>query len=441
MDCQRPASAAAKSPTTASGSTQARAQTRALARKQAGRWPLRCPTREESAMLREPMGAPATRQTIGYFSGHVALGLMSAVLGPTLPALAAQVHADPGSLGVLFAARSLGYLLASLVGGQIYDRVRGHPILTLALVGIAVGLATVPLMPTRLALIGLFGLLGLAQGVLDVGNNMLLARVHGSKVAPYMSALHCAYGVGALLAPLIVGASASMAAGYWALALAMLPVAAVVGLTPSPGLVATPETEASTPRRPDPRLVWLLVGWFMLCQGAEAGFAGWVFTVAGKAGFDDASATRLVSSFWAAFTLGRLSSIAVAAKLRPQTLLTADLLGALASVLVLVLVPGATAMWIATLTLGLSLASLFPASMSLASQRMPLDGAVTSKLFVGASVGSMLVPWLLGYTFVLGPRGPLWVVLVDLLVAAVVLLVIRTRLRGSALRLGVVDAP
>ncbi|PRP96071.1 MFS transporter [Enhygromyxa salina] len=376
------------------------------------------------------MRGQAARQTTGYFGGHVALGLMSGVLGPTLPALAVQTHSDPDALGILFAARSLGYLLASLVVGRIYDRRTAHPILVGALLVIAAGLAAVPLVPTRVGLIGLFLLLGSAQGVLDVGNNMMLARVQGARIAPYMSALHCCYGVGALIAPLVVGASSSVAWGYWWLALAIVPFAVSVSSTRSPTQTEPATTEQRSPAPADSRLIGLLVAWFVLCQGAEAGFAGWSFTVATRSGFDQDAATKLVSSFWAAFTLARVLTIPLAARVRPQTLLTIDLLGAIASVSCLVLIPGETAMWIGTVALGLSLASMFPATLSLASQHMRLDGAVTSTFFVGASLGAMSIPWVLGYALALGPRGPLWIILADLIVAGAVLRAVRTQTRG-----------
>lgn len=370
------------------------------------------------------MRGDAARQTLGYFGAHVALGLMSAVLGPTLPALAVQVGSTPDALGVLFAARSLGYLLASLVIGPVYDRRTAHPVLIVALLTIAASLAAVPLMPTRAALIATLLVMGVAQGVLDVGNNMMLLRVHGPRVAPYMNALHCFYGVGALLAPLCVSATPSLGWGYWSLALAMLPVAIHLALARSPEPVASSHAELEEHTNASPRLLWLLVAFFLLGQGAEAGFAGWIYTVALGVGFSDDAAASLLSSFWAAFTLGRMLSIAAAAYVRARTMLTVDLLGALASVGVLLLFDGPTALWIGTLALGLSLASLFPATMSLAGEHLRLRGAVTSKLFVGASLGSMLMPWGLGYTLTLGPRGPLWIVLIDLLVAVAVWLAI-----------------
>jgi MFS transporter, FHS family, Na+ dependent glucose transporter 1 len=387
----------------------------------------------------ELMHGPA-RQTIAYFGGHVALGLMSAVLGPTLPGLAAQVAEDPEALGILFAVRSLGYLLASMTAGPIYDRRPGHPILVAALLVLAVGLAAVPLAPTRIALIGLLGLLGLAQGVLDVGNNILLTRVHGLRVAPYMSALHGAYGVGALLAPLVIGASGSLGSGYAWLAVAMLPAAGWVLATPSPALDRTgaephprPAREREAPSPGQRRLVALLVLWFLLCVGAEAGFAGWLFTIAQATGLTEADGNGLVSGFWAAFTLGRLLAIVAAVRVRPERLLLGDLVGAIVCVAVLLAVPGPTGLIVGSLGLGLSLASVFPASMSLAAARLRLDGSLTSALFVGASLGSMLVPWALGYTLAYGPSALLWALLADLALAAVVFAGL-ARSNGATLR-------
>ena len=367
------------------------------------------------------MHRPATRQTIAYFGGHVALGLMSAVLGPTIPALAAQIGREPEALGVLFAVRSLGYLLASAVVGPIYDRGRGHAILVAALAAIALGLVAIPFAPNRLALIGLLGFLGLAQGTLDVGNNLLLTRVHGARVGPYMTALHCAYGVGALIAPLVVAASGTLMSGYAWLAAAMLPIAAWVAASPGPSPRTPAARAAGTSEAHHARgvLGWMLA-WFLLAQGAESGFSGWLFTVATESGLGETEASRLLSGFWATFTGGRLLAILVAARVDPPRLLLAALGLALTSAAALLAFDGHGVLVAASLGLGLALAPVFPVSLAWAAARLELDGSTTGKLFVGASVGSMLVPWLLGHSLVLGPRGPVALVLVDLVLAALV---------------------
>jgi FHS family Na+ dependent glucose MFS transporter 1 len=369
-------------------------------------------------------------QTAGYFGGHIVLGLVSASLGPTLPWLAAKLAVQPEALGLLFTARGLGYLLGSLACGRLYDRRPAHPLLITAIVLLAASMAVVPLLPSRAALLGIMLVVGGAQGLLDVGNNTMLVRVHGAKVAPFMNALHCFYGVGAMISPVIVDAAGALDSAYWVLALSLLPAAGWLAMVVSP-IVPRPVTIAAM-RDVSGRTV--IVGSFVLlflfCQGAESGFGGWIYVIAGERGFSDGAAARLLSSFWAAFTIGRVLAIVVATRVRPKWMLTMDLLGSLASTAVLLTVPGPAGLWIGSLGLGLSLASVFPAALALAGEYLPLTGAVTSRIFVGASVGTISMPWLIGESFALGSQAPILAVLLNLASATAVFVLIVTRLRA-----------
>src|SRR5690242_13674510 len=82
-------------------------------------------------------------QTASYYAGFIALGLVAAVAGPTLPDLAGQTGAQLQGISILFTVRSLGYLLGSLQSGVLYDRYRGHPIMAAAIICIAALMALV----------------------------------------------------------------------------------------------------------------------------------------------------------------------------------------------------------------------------------------------------------------------------------------------------------
>ncbi len=369
----------------------------------------------------------ARSQTAGYFAGHVALGLVSASLGPTLPALAARLASETESLGLLFTARGLGYLLGSLACGRLYDRRPAHPLLVVALVVMATSMALVPRLDSRTSLLAIMVIVGAAQGLLDVGNNTTLVRLHGPKAAPFLNALHCAYGVGAIVAPMIVVAAGRLDWAYASLALSMLPVAAWLLVIPSPALTLGPARSEpiAAPHRPVVLAAFVLL--FALCQAAEAGFGGWLYVIASSAGFTEQGAARILSAFWTTFTLGRLLAIGVAIRVEARTMLAADLLVSLASVVVMLLVPGPLGLWIGTLGLGLGLASVFPVAFALAGRYLGSSGALTSRIFVGASVGTMVMPWLLGRSFELGSSAPMIVLLIDLALAAGLLAVIVTR--------------
>jgi FHS family Na+ dependent glucose MFS transporter 1 len=380
-----------------------------------------------------PLEPRVRAQTAGYFGGHIVLGLVSASLGPTLPWLAAKLASEPEALGLLFTARGVGYLLGSLACGRLYDRRPAHPLLITAILMLAACMATVPFLPSRAALLGIMLIIGGAQGLLDVGNNTTLVRVHGATVAPFMNALHCFYGVGAMISPVIVAAAGGLDSAYWILAMSLLPAAGWLAMCASP-IVSKPPTNPATHDEPDPtateKVLGAFVVLFLFCQGAESGFGGWIYVIAGDRGFSEGDAAKLLSSFWATFTIGRVLAIGIATRVRPKWMLTIDLFGALVCTTVLLTVPGPTGLWLGTLGLGLSLASVFPAALALAGEYLPLTGTVTSRIFVGASVGTITMPWLIGESFVLGGQAPILAVLLNLACATAVFVLIVTWLRA-----------
>src|SRR4030065_1298205 len=144
--------------------------------------------------------------TAVYYLGVIGLGMATAVLGPTLQGLAENTSAALAQISSLFFLSSFGYLLGSFSAGRVYDHVKGHPILSLALLIIASMMVVVPLVKTLLFVQLLFFIIGIAEGNLDVGVNTLIVWLHGERVPPFMNGLHAFYGVGTTMAPLIVAA-------------------------------------------------------------------------------------------------------------------------------------------------------------------------------------------------------------------------------------------
>jgi FHS family Na+ dependent glucose MFS transporter 1 len=382
-------------------------------------------------------------QGLVYFVGFVALGVAGATLGPALPALAENTGTLLSGIGILFTARSLGYLLGSFLSGSVYDRVHGHPVMAGTLVVIALALGLVPVLTVLWILVPLLLILGLAEGLLDVGGNTLLVWVYRERVAPYMNALHFFFGVGAFLAPVAIAQSVAATDGirwaFWILSLAMLPVAVWLLRTPSPSgeAEAAPaggdpdseliDTPVGRPAAQSRLLVLLIAIFFFLYVGIEIGFGGWVATYAVTTELaGEIQAAYLTSAFFGAFTLARLLSIPAAARLRPRTLLLVDLLGCLVSVGVILLwLDSLVALWIGAMGLGFSMASIFPTTLSLAGRRLVITGRVTSWFFVGSSLGGMTLPWLIGRIFdAFGPPAMMVTLLFNLFLALLVFAVL-----------------
>ena len=369
-----------------------------------------------------------TAQTISYFIAFVALGLAMAALGPTLPALAEQTKVSLADISYLFTARSFGFLLGSLFSGRFYDRLRGHTVMAVMIIAMSAMLALVPIIPTLSILAATVVVLGTAEGALGVGGNTLLVWVHESRVPPFMNGLHFFYGVGGVLSPLVIALALrfvdSAAAVYYVLAVLILPAAAVLLSLPSPQNQQASQ-EHSNAGRINYKLVVLIA--LLLCMyiGAEVSYGGWIYSYVLKMNLGDENmAAYLTSVFWLSLTAGRLVGVPLAARSRPRTILLADLIGCFISIgIAIVWSTSLAAITVATVAIGLSMASIYPTALTFAERRMEMTGLVTGFLIFGGSVGGMIVPLLVGRMFEsIGPRVMLFVILFDLIIAVMVYL-------------------
>lgn len=368
-------------------------------------------------------------KTAAYSAAFVSLGLVTSSLGPTLLGLAENTQTEVREISFLFTARSFGYMLGSLLGGRLYDRVPGHTVMAGALAVMMLMMALAPLLSLLWLLVLILLLLGIAEGSLDVGGNTLLIWVHRHKVGPFMNALHFFFGLGAFLGPVIIAQVILRTGGitwaYWILALLILPTALWLARLSSPPI----QTGSDDPQveQTNNLLVALIAAFFFLYVGAEVGFAGWIFTYAVTLDLAaEASAAYLTSAFWGAFTVGRLFTIPIAVRFRPRIILLSNLVGSLLSVLlILIAINSLPALWIGTMGIGLSMASIFPVTLSLAERRMVITGRVTGIFLVGASLGAMSIPWLIGQLFdTLGPPAMMIMTMIILLLAVGMLILL-----------------
>ena len=264
-------------------------------------------------------------------------------------------------------------------------------------------------------------------GGLEVGGNTLLVWVHGLKVGPYMNALHFFFGVGAITAPIIVARmaleSGDIRGVYWLLALIALPVGVWLARLQGPRAASAAGTSQISPG--DYYLVFMVALLLLLYVGAEVSFGGWIYmyTVTQFGKSMAGTATMLTAAFWAALTVGRLISIPLAVRIKPSTVLVGDLVGCLISIGLIALWPESlTATWVGTIGLGFSMAAFFPTTVTFAGQRMEINGKVSGCFFVGAGVGGMILPWVIGQLFAtVGQSVTITLIFIDLLVALGVL--------------------
>lgn len=376
-------------------------------------------------------------KTFSYYLAFITLGMAAAALGPTLSGLAKNTGAQISQISILFTARSLGYLLGSWQGGRLFDQLPGHTVIAIALLVMAGTMLAVPMIPVLWLLAFLLLLMGVGESIVDIGGNTLLVWLHREKVPPYMNALHFSFGVGAFVAPIVIGQvlglTQSITWAYWILGLLMIPVGLWLLRLPSPQIRQPHQEESHVAA--NMVLVWLIALFFFLYVGAEVSYGGWVAVYAVKLNLTtEVTAAYLASVFWGALTIGRLLAIPITARLRPRVVLAGDLAGCLLSIaIMLVWANSLTAVWLGTFGMGLSMASIFPVTLSFAERNLPITGQITGKFFVGASIGGMTLPWLVGqFIDAVGPQATMIIIGLDLLAAVAVFVTLLLYTRRTA---------
>src|SRR5512140_3773823 len=365
--------------------------------------------------------------TAAYYASLALLGLATAAEGPSLPTLAHHTASALSRAGLLFVVDSFGYLIGSLAGGRLYDRLPGHRLMAIMLALVLAAAAALPLAPALWLLLVLGFLLGLGKGAIDVGCNTLLQWVHGASVGPYMNGLHFSYGVGSFLAPLLLAQVLLRTHDvywlFWIISILVAPMAVWLWFLPSPRTPSAVSSSSVAPMSVVPVLVMVVA--FLLYVGAELGFSNWIYSYAVSLKLADTiTAAYLTSAYWAAFTASRLLGVWISTRLRSRTILLLDFAGCLLSLGLIAMATGsAPALWAGTVGVGLFTASIFPTLLILAGERLRMTGTVTGLFLVGSGAGGMLLPWLIGAAFgAVGPQSMIAILFVDMVLGLAALL-------------------
>ncbi|MFZ5814958.1 MAG: MFS transporter [Bacillota bacterium] len=334
----------------------------------------------------------------------LALGLVTASIGPAVPDLAARSESSLAALGGLFTALFLGALLTILAAGRLTDRFGEVPLLLFGVLLTGAGILGLTLVTSLPAMLAMGLVAGLGHGALDIAVNVLVARLFADRSVAALNLLNVFFGVGAMLGPAAASLSLRLwqtgLSGLWLGAGLMLLTSLLIPLLPrrvetGPEERAQAAAGASPLRSP---LVWAFGLMLMLYVGVESGLGGWATTyLSATTPLDTAMGALVTSGFWMALTVGRLLGAGLGSRITPERLLQAALTGSLAGGLLLVASTGNA--WfsvLAILLLGLSFGPVFPA-VGITTTAFPhAPGAASSLVIASGIAGGMLLPWLQG---------------------------------------------
>ncbi|XP_051951397.1 sodium-dependent glucose transporter 1-like [Xyrauchen texanus] len=376
---------------------------------------------------------------LALYASTLGLGMAISVLGPTFEDLASNVNKNISDLSYIFVGRSSGYAGGSLLGGILFDSVNPYLFLGFSLVITAFGMCGTPFCKQAWLLTALVSSVGMSMGVIDTGGNVLILDTWGEQAGPYMQALHFSFAAGAFASPIIAKLvfgnkkdpnmnsstyappssdnssntilpfshpTSNFKSSMWA----YIVIGAFVFLVSLIFFILyfrgtpTSKRDKTTSGKPlfskhHNTLIFLLSMFFFFYVGGEVAYGSFIFTYAKDyIGMEEPQAAGLNSLFWGTFAAGRGLAIFFATCLRPGTLILLSLVCSIVSSLLLMLFSrNNPVLWTCTALYGVSMSTVFPSGISWMEQYTTVTGRSAAVFVVGAALGEMALPALLGF--------------------------------------------
>lgn len=282
----------------------------------------------------------ATLFLIIIYAAFISLGLPDSLLGVTWPAMQPDFNIPFGFAGIVSMIISGGTIVSSLLSGRILKRFGTGKVTLVSVTMTALALLGFSLAPSFIWIIFLAVPLGLGAGAVDSGLNAYIAEHYESR---HMNWLHCFWGLGAILGPLImaqyINNNRSWRNGYLTVSIIqfVLVVLLLFALPLWDKVAYSLKKDASTAQMSEPEIntapksllfplrikgVKCALITFLFYCGLEStmGLWGSSFLVKTK-GLDVAAAAAWVACFYGSITLGRLISGFVTMKISNKNLI------------------------------------------------------------------------------------------------------------------------
>ena len=383
------------------------------------------------------------------YIAFIALGMPDGLLGVAWPSIRTGFMLPVDAVGLLITAAVAGYLTSSFLSGPLIARFNVGNVLAVSCAMTGAGLIGYTLVPAWWMMVLLGVVAGLGAGAIDAGLNTYVAANFGEGM---MQWLHACYGIGVTLGPIIMTTALSTQnswrLGYQVVGVFQLAMAVCFALTLKLWNQKEAVTGSEAPKRltdyktplvktlVQPR-VWLSVALFFLYVGSEVTVGTWAYTLLTESrGIRPESAGLLVSSYWAAFTVGRILAGLYAKRVGVNRLVTGGLMVAMLGAVLLWWNPVKAANLISIPLIGLAIAPIFPALISGTSRRVGAHNAANTigMQMAASGLGTAVIPSLVG---VLARRASLEFIPVCLVVLYTVLL----GLYGLAVKFGFKEQP
>lgn len=353
------------------------------------------------------------------YLAFISLGLPDSLLGAAWPVMQSDLGAPLETAGFLFMAIAGGTIISSLASGKVLNKFGTSKVTTVSVLMTAGALLGFHFAPSAVWLFVCAIPLGLGAGAVDSGLNDYVATHYK---AHHMSWLHCFWGVGATLGPIImaqfISEQSSWRNGYFAISGIQFALVIILFITlplwnrvtsnsniilkedPEDSKGELYEEDAKDIKPLQMKGVKLSLATFLFYCGVEStvGLWGSSYLVNVKE-LQVALAAQWVSFYYAGITIGRFITGFITFKISNLTLIRMGQIIALVGAALLFFPLPSTFSLVGFIMIGLGLAPIFPCMLHETPTRF---GKKHSKTIMGyqmavAYTGSTFMPPLLGF--------------------------------------------
>jgi FHS family glucose/mannose:H+ symporter-like MFS transporter len=375
-------------------------------------------------------------------AGFVATGVVTTILGPILPLLAARWSLNDRQAGLLFTAQFLSSLVGALATGYLVPR-RGFVfVIRVGFAFMAGGVGLLGFGPWMAGLLAM-SCVGMGMGLTIPATNLYVSHIAGDRPAGALSIINFAWGIGSVACPFLViffesrggvrGLGGFLAIILFSFAVGFGFVAEEVGTSAAP--LASRVLGSGWKELLGSGPAWALAAFFFLYVGTEVAVGGWIAAVAKRVYLmPDALWVLTPSAFWGGLLLGRAVAPGVLRHLEESRLVYAGLSIAVLGTAVVLLASSRWGIRMGGGLAGFGLAPIYPVLVSWLSRAGGINIERSGGLFFAcAGCGGAVLPWLVG---ALSARtGSLHLALSCTLASSVLMLLL---IRGARPQIGTV---
>lgn len=344
--------------------------------------------------------------TAGAFFAFFVFGFADNLKGPVLPEMLSSLNLSYSRGSNILLLSYLGFMFATLIAGNLADRIGNRAVMSMAGAVLALGVAGTAYASSVYMLYFTFFVLGFGLGTIEISANGIIVDTYPVKTGFYLNILAFFHGAGSMLAPLYAGKMIADGAQWNSVyrLIILLPVTLAIsffvarftkGRVKKATLRETDAKKSGFLRLFSKELILFSI-MIAAYVAAEIGIASWIVEFLQKEKeFSVVKSSLFLSLYFGFITAGRLLGSTFVDRIGHIKILR---IVSLASILFLISgIFSHNSLAIILPLTGFFFSIIFPTITAAASERFKENrGSVLGILFFFAGLGGMAGPWLVG---------------------------------------------